>query len=190
MERQLGTTLEQIRKGHVERYKFAVDRVSGTVLDAACGCGYGSKLMFDAGCTVIGIDIDAGAIAWAGKYFPGPVYIQADISNLQVLGIKWAVSFETIEHLKDPAPMLKGLGCARLICSVPNEDLLPFRAEDFAGETYPHQRHYTPVQFHDLLNACGWDVTGWHCQKTKDGPIEPGTDGLYLTYECIRLYGN
>ncbi len=194
-ERQYGVSLDDIRKDHVERYKFAIDRVGGIVLDAACGCGYGSYMIYDGGYairpTVIGVDIEQEALEFASAHWSGPTYIKADLTDLRVFGVDWVVSFETIEHLEDPRPFLRNLDPQYgMICSVPNEEKAPFRAEAFVHDKYPHRRHYTPSEFEHLLNSCGWVVQGHHSQKNKYSPVTPGTDGMYLVYECIRVAGS
>ena len=53
---------------HIERYDFAASYVrGGTVLDCACGVGYGTQRLADAGAgtsRVTGVDIDGAAIAY------------------------------------------------------------------------------------------------------------------------------
>ena len=60
-DRQVKDKLKHIHPGHKARYEFAVDRVSGKILDSACGVGYGSKMLMDSG-QVTGIDICPEAI--------------------------------------------------------------------------------------------------------------------------------
>lgn len=52
---------------HKNRYEFACKRIGGKmVLDAACGTGYGSQMMLDAGAKkVVGIDLDEDALSYA-----------------------------------------------------------------------------------------------------------------------------
>ena len=62
-ERQVSPTVDGIRADHVNRYKWAIDKTIGRVTDAACGIGYGSVILAEAGIKVRAIDIDAEAIA-------------------------------------------------------------------------------------------------------------------------------
>ena len=57
-ERQVAPTLDGIRRDHVARYEWAARQLApeSVVLDAACGVGYGSRVMADAGMTVRGTD--------------------------------------------------------------------------------------------------------------------------------------
>jgi SAM-dependent methyltransferase len=171
MERQLGR-LEEIHKGHVRRYEFAANLVSGDVLDAACGCGYGSRMLMDAGCNVVGIDIDEKTIVYAKKNYSGPEYIVCNVCPDEKFSLgyfDWVVSFETIEHLPNPGKALRAFReCAEnLIVSSPNSDHYPFRPESYAGDMYPHLRHYSPKELEDLLNSCGWEVVGRYGQAQK-----------------------
>ncbi len=79
--RQYGTSLDQIRLDHINRYKFAASILTGDVLDAACGIGYGSRILHDAGCNVTGIDISDKAIQSARKHYPGPQYVCCDVCD-------------------------------------------------------------------------------------------------------------
>lgn len=180
--RQWGT-LDQIRADHVQRYLFASNMADpGSILDLACGCGYGSKILHDAGFDVTGGDICKEALDYARKNYPGPYYIQADCENPPSGHFDTLVTFETIEHLKKPSDFLSRVDCSLLICSVPNEERYPFKAENFKDDEYPHFRHYTPKELDSLLEESGFSVKERWCQKDKNGVITPGTDGMFLIY--------
>jgi 2-polyprenyl-3-methyl-5-hydroxy-6-metoxy-1,4-benzoquinol methylase len=152
-ERQVSPSLSGIHLGHRERYKFACGRVSGSVLDAACGCGYGSWMLHEAGCNVTGIDLEDEAILYASQHYPGPLYLPADVQRALLGAFDWVVSLETIEHVPDPSSALKNFrGSKRLLISTPNEALYPFDPDKFKGDRFPHLRHYTPDSFERLLN--------------------------------------
>jgi 2-polyprenyl-3-methyl-5-hydroxy-6-metoxy-1,4-benzoquinol methylase len=187
--RQYAPELSGIREDHRLRYEFAP--VSGRVLDAACGCGYGSKIMQSRGCLVFGIDIEPAAIQWAAQYFPGPQYAAADITLPLPLKFDAVVSFETLEHLDEPHKALRNFRemAPLLVASVPNEEKTPFVAKQYEEDAYPHRRHYRPVEFEQLLNGAGWEVTERHTQTDIRGPlsvVRPGTDGRFLVYTCTR----
>lgn len=185
MERQLAPDLSGIHEGHLERYFFASKLVKGTVLDAACGCGYGSKIMHDTGAFVTGIDLEKEAIDYARQYYPGPEYILADVSKYKGR-YDWVVSFETLEHLPDPLPALHHFRESRnLIISTPNETYYPFNPDRFVGDRFPHVRHYTAGELDGLLEHAGWNVVERFCQNTKKGPVTEGTDGMFIVYVCI-----
>lgn len=184
--RQWVKSVEEARLDHQERYKFAAKIAKGTVLDAACGCGYGSHYLMNSGLSVTGVDIDEGAIDWALKNFPGPDYRIANIETDDLPECNTVVSFETIEHLRRPQEFLRRIrgNADLLICSTPNEERYKFRPENFVNDEYPHFRHYTPEEFDLLLEGCGWTVVERCCQVSKVSGISNGTDGMFLVYVC------
>ncbi len=186
--RQYGT-LEQIRPDHVERYKFAARHLQKglKVLDLACGCGYGSWIMHKAGLEVTGADIEPEAISYARENYPGPAYLNQAAEETRG-PYDALVSFETLEHLEDPGLVLRSIQAPLVLASVPNEERYPFSAERFAGDKYPHKRHYTSAQFKQLLNDSGYAVQSVWCQKGKASKVESGTDGMFLIY-VGRLIG-
>jgi len=184
--RQCGP-IKSIRRDHTQRYQFAAERLKGKrVLDLACGCGYGSWILHQSGNEVTGVDIEPEAIAYAKEHYQGPTYIcqagEETKGSWDVL-----VSFETLEHLERPQDVL-AIGAKTLIASVPNEERYPFKAENFSGDKYPHQRHYTPEEFQKLLESAGYQVVEWFCQKDKKGDIVPGSDGMFLLAIGQRLF--
>ncbi len=118
---------------HYGRYCFTSPFVAGKrVLDVACGYGYGSHLLWEAGAgAVVGVDLSPEAIAYAREKYaaPGIEYVQADATELSkaVSGVfDVVVSFETIEHLREPDRFIQALRAhvndeSILFFSVPNE---------------------------------------------------------------------
>lgn len=189
--RQLSTTLDGIRGDHVKRYKFAASRIpkGSTVLDAACGIGYGTKMLYDAGNIATGVDIHPEAIQMAYTHYAGPVYFVGDVRSYYNAPYDAIVSFETLEHLEDPGPALERFSEAcegLLITSVPNEERYPFIKANFSQDEFPHYRHYSPKEFEQLLNRFGFKVLERRCQKDKQGEVVLGTDGMFLVYVCGR----
>lgn len=100
---------------HLARYRFAEEFVEGsTVLDIACGTGYGSYLMARAGAAkVIGMDIPEEAISSCCTSFKHP-NLQFSVGSATELRervdrIQVVVSFETIEHIDKPRLFLQEL---------------------------------------------------------------------------------
>lgn len=193
-ERQVGTRLEDIKADHLRRYEFARDMVSGAVVDAACGTGYGALVMAKSPAvgSVLALDISVEALTHGDEWFPH-YKVQREYADLQAEGAEWpelafdhAVSFETIEHLEHPETLLRQLYRAshNLIASVPNESVIPF-----TPESHPfHVRHYTKGEFEALLNECGWHVTTWLTQHDKvPGEITSGDDGRFLIVLAERM---
>jgi ubiquinone/menaquinone biosynthesis C-methylase UbiE len=90
-------TIEELE--HVARYRWASSRVSGSVLDVACGTGYGSELLATDH-DVTGIDRDEGAIRTAAKRAAAR-FSAAEVPPIPEPSASFdaIVSFETIEHV-------------------------------------------------------------------------------------------
>lgn len=168
-ERQYGKYLADIRSDHVERYEQAAKRVIGEVLDVACGCGYGSYVLClkNNNVRVTGADISEEAIQYAKMHWRHHrnKFLRWDLNSVAPKQkYDWLVCFETIEHLEDPKTFLKAASkvCNRIICSVPNQDVIPFDPKRFDF----HYRHYTPVEIMDLLHECGFCVSDVKYQRT------------------------
>ncbi|MCG3151147.1 MAG: Ubiquinone biosynthesis O-methyltransferase [bacterium] len=153
---------------HVARYQWALSILgevlppAASVLDVACGAGYGTHMLAQAGFTAQGVDISKEAISWAEATF-GPArqqglrlsYTESDVSQLPLNdgSVSGIVAFEILEHLTDPAPLLREIsrvlapGGIALI-STPNPE-----SHQIAGENEFHHHEYTPDEFRQLLTA-------------------------------------
>jgi SAM-dependent methyltransferase len=174
-ERQVAPTREWIRRDHVARYEWAAARVphGARVVDLACGIGYGTQLLAAHARQAVGLDIDGEALAYAREHYghPGVLYLSTQTRRVETLGkFDLAVCFETIEHVDDPAALLRSLHevADELVASVPNEFAFPWNQHAF------HHRHYTPDEFEALLNECGWEVTEWWGQDGPESEVESG----------------
>lgn len=191
-ERQVAPTVEGIRRDHVARYEWAARRVAGTVLDLACGVGYGSWILAQfGGCQVRAVDRDREAIEYArGHYAHERVTHEcADVQSVyQLERCDAAVCFETVEHIQDPLPLLKMLAAAapRLLVSVPNEDVMPYRGPGHENGYAFHFRHYTPGEFEDLLRQAGWRVVEWWGQAGAESEVERDMMGRTIIAVCER----
>jgi hypothetical protein len=146
---------------HRARYRWAARLVAGRrVLDAACGTGYGMRMLADAGAAgVRGIDRDAGAVAEAARRMGDPdAVVRGDVRDLPFPDNAFdvVVSWETIEHLDAAERALaefrrvlreRGL----LLVSSPNPRVYPPGNEHHVHEWEPAElvgavaRHFTHV---------------------------------------------
>jgi SAM-dependent methyltransferase len=110
-ERFTPESVREIWYEHMHRYAFAAQFVAGlSVLDAACGEGYGAAILARKARSVTAVDRSEKAISHARRrYAAGNVeFSEADCCDLPFDDHRFdcIVSFETIEHLEDQAGML------------------------------------------------------------------------------------
>lgn len=145
---------------HFARYAIGKSLVKGKrVLDIACGEGYGSYLLKQAGAEyVVGVDVSSDSVARAAQLFGGGgvEFKAADAADLGTLfsdgEFDVVISVETIEHLADPVSFLTALKRAAkpdgvIILSCPNDHWYFPEAEQ--ANPY-HRRKYRLEEFQAL----------------------------------------
>lgn len=154
---------------HICRYMFASEflrrRGVKTVLDAACGVGYGSDYLASfTNARVVGIDRSEDALRLAAQSFENPAvrFLRDDCNTLKEAYIHGPydaiVSFETIEHLQQPQRFLEACGrnvCSGgfLIVSTPNKCVTSPLGK---AKNAFHETEYSPDEFVDLLANAGF----------------------------------
>ncbi|MBQ6483336.1 MAG: methyltransferase domain-containing protein [Anaerolineaceae bacterium] len=149
-----GAGSEELSVEHYTRYQFARQFAFGKrVLDAACGSGYGSKILAEEAKEVYGIDISSEAVAYAKEEYGAEniVFSQASIAKLpfQDNFFDLIVSYETLEHVDEDTQNTFLHEIRRtltpggiLVMSTPNRDIYDKRGEnDF---------HVHELSFHEF----------------------------------------
>lgn len=181
-ERQVAPDLNGVRRDHLARYEFAarILPAASRVIDVGCGIGYGTHILAQAGHDALGLDIDRDAIDYGARYFEARLQCRKAEEVGGYIPHDAAVCFEIIEHLDEPAQMLRDLPTATLLASVPNEAVFPFRGQAF------HRRHYTKQQFDALLRSSGWRPVAWYGQRDAHSEVEPAVEGRTLVVRAVR----
>lgn len=187
-ERQVAPTLAGIRVDHVARYNWAAATLppGSRVLDLACGVGYGAYILAQAGHTVTAVDRDREAIDYANAHWRHAriKFMCCEAANDAYMATRFdaVTCFETIEHIKDPLPVLQRFARAipLLLASVPNEEKFPW--ENYAF----HHRHYTKSEFADLLGQAGFAASGWLGQTGAKSEVAKNINGRTLIVVAKR----
>lgn len=156
-----------IRHQHVARYEWArsycgVDRV----LDAACGNGYGSRILGSSG-WVVGADLATEAIVDGLDHLAETPLMVADTTALPFRAGQFDVfvSFETIEHVQDDKAYVSEARrvlakSGWLLCSTPNRRLVnPGNTLADAPFNPHHLREYDAGELRRLLGRSFSQVT-------------------------------
>jgi SAM-dependent methyltransferase len=99
-----GMARRRIELDHLARYEFATGYIVGkTVLDIACGVGYGAPILIEAGAKAYtGVDISVESIDYARElYLSGRCHLDVgDICTYEAKELfDVVICFETIEHV-------------------------------------------------------------------------------------------
>ncbi len=185
-ERYLPTEAGEIRLEHYHRYALTCALTKGkSVLDLACGDGYGSALLSTVAHSVVGMDVAPDAVEHARATYGHLMNLRFDCGNAAATGLTGAsfdlvVSFETIEHLAEQAEMiaetrrlLKPDGV--LIISSPNR---PVYSE---GRDYHNEFHLKELDFveFDALLRGHFDHIDYYGQRLAMGTVvQPLSEAL------------
>ncbi len=156
---------------HLIRYEWAQAVLAelgpvGSVLDVACGAGYGSHMLAEQfpGTVVVGGDYDAEAIAFARDTYrkPNLTFTTADVTRWEEsLGSRTfdcIVSFDTIEHIEHREIMMQNV----VEHLAPDGVLLlstPVRSQNVLNPGWEHHKiEFSRWALHDFLRRYFRDV--------------------------------
>ena len=188
---------------HLERYRFAARFAAGkTVVDCACGTGYGSELLAAEGraARVFGCDLSAEAVEFGRTRHAHPQVTFVVGDALRFVPPHPAdlwVTLETAEHLPDPEAYLRRIRAALepggvLVASVPT-------TVSTDGNPY-HRCDFTERSFRRLIRRAGFEpfdalpqaqrfrlgqVVGRSATSRVSGAVRHNLPGFYLTHPRV-----
>ncbi len=160
----------RIEADHIARYVFASTFApSKSVLDIACGEGYGARTLIEAGAkSYVGVDLNADLVAHARQTYAFP-QASFELGDLRTYRAKsnpdLITCFETIEHVGAYREALANLFTllapgGLLLISSPNRPITSPSAitlEDKPDNEF-HIQEFTPVELRMALTAAGFRV--------------------------------
>lgn len=180
--RQIGTTLDEIRDDYLARYRFAASAAkrknANKIVDVGSGTGYGAYILAqETDAQVISVDIDPEILEYGEEHFSHErvTRVCADLANYTVPECDVVTMFELLEHLEHPDQLLSNLDCGTIVGSVPNQTVVPFVPEVYIW----HHRHYTSAELTSLLHSSGWrhvnlfGQVGKHGNKARVDSVKP-----------------
>lgn len=193
LERQTVKELHEVRNDHLGRYLQAAGYLEPgwSVLDLACGCGYGSLILANHARKIVAVDRSPDAVVWAKTYFhkPNIQWFQSDWKDFEYgETFDAVVCLETVEHVKDDRGLLKKLcGFLKpgglLILSTPNEQLMPYNKQE---PTF-HERHYCPFEIQAILNECGFSVAEVLFQDDENSLEFSPYEGRFILIKAVKM---
>jgi SAM-dependent methyltransferase len=152
---------DPLQAQHVGRYLWAKSMIGqGDILDVACGTGYGSALLARSGNHVLGVDVSTEAVAQATHDFGSPLisFAVGDAARLPATtnSVDYVVSFETIEHLQEPAEFVAEVARVlrpggTLLLSTPDRDIYSRGRTDGRSNNPYHPSEMTRAELLALL---------------------------------------
>ena len=195
-ERFILTEQGRIRLEHYHRYTVILNALSGkTVLDVACGEGYGSSIMADVADSVIGVDISEESVQHATSSYQKSnlSFQQGSASKLDFSDDSFdiVVSFETIEHLIEQEEMISEIGRVLrpngvFIVSSPNR---PVFHEEYGSENEFHVKELDFREFDELLNR-RFSVVDYYGQRMTMGSMIKSVNRTSLSYNAWHDNGD
>jgi 2-polyprenyl-3-methyl-5-hydroxy-6-metoxy-1,4-benzoquinol methylase len=153
---------DEIGFEHLHRYHSIIPFIlNKSVLDIACGEGYGTALIGKYAKKVTGVDIDEACIQWGTKHYAAASnnleFKKGTVDNIPLAdkSVDVVISFETIEHVNESTQQQFMAEVKRvlqpggiLIISTPNTVNY---SERFENNNEFHEKEFRKEEFHEFL---------------------------------------
>ena len=186
---------------HLAVYEWIGARVTGLrVLDMACGEGYGSEVLARSAASVVGVDANPDAHEHARLRYrrQNLVFDRGMVESYgEPRSFDAVVFLQTIEHVQDPAAVLRqfqGLlapgGVAYV--STPNVLTLAPRGADRSGNPW-HVREYRASEFDELCRSVFGEVQVlglFHARKLRahEAALKLGWDRVHAALRMTKPF--
>jgi SAM-dependent methyltransferase len=139
---------------HLAVYEWIAERVAGKhVADLACGEGYGSDVLARRAREVVGVDANPEAHEHASLRYRRPnLRYERDLVENFAGPCDAVVFLQTIEHIHEPAALLRGFAAAAPVSYVSTPNRLTLAPPGAEKSDNPwHLREYTLAEYRELL---------------------------------------
>ena len=181
---------------HLAVYEWIAARTHGLrVADLACGEGYGSDLLATTAAEVVGVDANPDAFAHAASRYRRPnlrferTLVEQFSEPRDVI-----VFLQTIEHIQDPAALLRRFAELAPLAYVSTPNRLTLAGPHAAKSDNPwHLREYTLDEYRELLDPCfsRVEILGlFHARKLRlhERAIALGWDRLHAAVGITKPF--
>ena len=212
-ERMTTAISGQIAFEHLHRYCIARDLCAGKdVLDVASGEGYGPAILAGVARQVVGVDIDDGSVRHARRSYnlANLSFVQGDAHHLPLPDAccDVAVSFETLEHVRDQHQFLREIRRVlrpggifivstpdRLVYSAPGQKVNPFHVAELTlpelqqqlGALFAHQRVLRQRCVLGSVVVPLDRADAWRSYDHRDGEIIESASGFSRAFYLIGI---
>jgi SAM-dependent methyltransferase len=185
IERFRKMAAEGVDLGGEARLVDAMVAPGSRILDAGCGTGRVAGVLHGRGHTVVGVDADPVLVAAAGEDYPGPTWVVADLSELDLPAQGVAEPFDAAVVAGNVLAFVAA-GTEPAVLGRIAAHLVP---DGFALVGFATDRGYSLAGFDADLAAAGfelehrfatWDLRRWHddapfAVSVLRVPVDPGS---------------
>jgi SAM-dependent methyltransferase len=181
---------------HLAVYEWIGDRVAGmSVADLACGEGYGSDVLARTAAEVVGVDANPETHEHARlRYRRQNLRFERGLVEGFEGSCDAIVFLQTIEHIRDPAELLRGFAAAAPVAYVSTPNRLTLAPPGAEKSDNPwHLREYTLAEYRELLEPCFAEVEilgVFHARKLRvhELALRAGWDRVHQTLRLTKPF--